>query len=103
MVDLDVVDTILRTYYKAFHFVFPFHFHAQSFRYLVIVLESTTTCRHDAQVFWCRAIVLFVVGLQLAHKLNACIYPVCLELEEVQSATNRIVARFAREVYKLCE
>jgi hypothetical protein len=39
-----------------------------------------------------------VVSLQLAHKLNASIDVVRLELEEVEAAANRIVARFAGEV-----
>jgi hypothetical protein len=38
---------------------------------------------------------VFVVCLQLAHKLDACVYPVGLELEEVEAATYRIVAIFA--------
>jgi hypothetical protein len=51
--------------------------------YLVVVLERTTTSRHDAQVWRFRSIVLLLVGLQLAHKLYTCIYPVSLKLEEV--------------------
>jgi hypothetical protein len=106
----DVVSKMLQvrqrtflTYYQALHLIFSQNLDAQRFGYLVIVLESTTTGRHDAQVFGCCAIVVFVIGLQLAHELDARIYPVRFKFEEVQSATDRIVARFAREVYQLCE
>jgi hypothetical protein len=92
-----------RTYYQALHFVFTKYLYAQRFGYLIIVLECTTASCHDAQVLWCCAIVVFVVGLQLAHELDARIYSVRLEFDEVQSATDRIVARFAREIYELCE
>jgi hypothetical protein len=80
---------------QALHLVFPHDFHAQRFCYAVIVLEGTAARRHDAELLWCRAIVVFVVCLQLAHKLDACVYPVGLELEEVEAAAYRIVAIFA--------
>jgi hypothetical protein len=51
----------------------------------------------------CCAIVLLVVSLQLAHKLDACVDILRLELEKVQSAADRVISRFTREVYKLCE
>jgi hypothetical protein len=50
---------------------------------LVVVLERTTTSRHNTQVWRFGSIVLLLVGLELAHELYTRIYPVCLELEEV--------------------
>jgi hypothetical protein len=71
------------TYYQALHLIFSYDFDSQGFRYLVMVFESTTTCRHDTQIFCFGAIVVLLVGLKLAHELYACVYPVRLELEEV--------------------
>jgi hypothetical protein len=93
----------IHTYYQAFHLILSLDFHAQRFCYLVMVFESTPASRHDAQVFRLRAIVVFLVDLEFAHELYACVYPVRLEFEEVQSTTNRVVAGFAREVYEFCE
>jgi hypothetical protein len=65
-----------------------------------VVLECTAASCHDAQVWRPGSIVVLLVGLELAHELYARIYPVCLELEEVQTSAYRIVAGFARKVYK---
>ena len=65
-----------------------------------MVLERTTASRHDTQVRRPGSIVVLLISLELAHELYARIYPVCLELEEVQTSTDRIVARLAREVYQ---
>jgi hypothetical protein len=78
----------VHTYYQAFHLIFSYDFHAQRFRYLIVVLERATTGCHDTQVFRLGAIVMLLVGLELAHELYACVYPVRLELEEVQSAAD---------------
>jgi hypothetical protein len=88
------------TYDQALHLVFPYDFYIQRLLYLVVVLERTTTSRHDAQVWRFRSIVLLLVGLQLAHKLYTRIYPISLKLEEVQTSASRVVTEFAREVYK---
>jgi hypothetical protein len=88
------------TYNQALHFVLPVNLDAKRLCYSVIVLEGTAASRHDTQVFWCGAIVVFVVRLQLSHEFDACIYSVRFEFEEVQAATDGIVARFAREVYE---
>jgi hypothetical protein len=98
-----VHDESFHTYYQALHLILPDNLDAKRFCYLVVVLESTAASRHDTQVFWGGTIVVFVVCLQLSHELNACVYPVRLEFEEVQPATDRIVARFAREVYEFRE
>jgi hypothetical protein len=71
------------TYYQALHLVFSYDFHTQRFRYFVVVFEGSSTRRHDTQIFRLGAIVVLLVGLQLAHELYACVYPVRLELEEV--------------------
>jgi hypothetical protein len=71
------------TYNQAFHFILAIDLYAQRFCYPVVVLERTTTGRHDAELLFARAIVMLVVGMQLAHKFDACVYPVRLELEEV--------------------
>jgi hypothetical protein len=92
-----------RTYDQTLHLVFSLDLYTKRFCYPIIVLECTTTRRHDAKLLWGRAIIVFVIRLQLAHKLYACIYPVRLELEEVQSAANSRVARFTREVDELCK
>jgi hypothetical protein len=95
--------TMVHTYNQTLHLIFSLHLYTERFCYPVIVLERATACRHDTELLWCRPIVVFVIGLQLAHKLYACIYPVRLELEEVQSAANSRVARFPREVHEFCK
>jgi hypothetical protein len=72
-----------RTYDQALHLVFPYDFYIQCLLDLVVVLERTTTSRHNTQVWRFGSIVLLLVGLELAHELYTRIYPVCLELEEV--------------------
>ena len=87
---------------QTLHLVFPDDFYTQSLRDLIIVLVGTTTRRHNADVAGSCAIVS-VVGDKIAHEVNACVYPVCLKLEEVESAAEGVVAMFAGEVDKFCK
>ena len=89
------------TYDETLHLVFPDHLNPQRLCYPVVILESTTSGRHDTQFFRFGTIVLRLVGLQLAHELDTRIYPIGLELEKIESTSDRVVARLAREVYKL--
>jgi hypothetical protein len=65
-----------------------------------VVLERTTASRHDAQIGRSGSIVVLLVGLELAHEFYTRIYPVGFKLEKVETSASRVVAGFAREVYK---
>src|SRR5690242_21731955 len=91
-----------RTCDQTLHLVLSNDFNTQRFCDLVVVLVGTSARGHDADVAGCGAIVS-VVGDQLAHKVYACVYPVGLELEEVEAAAKGIVAMLAGEVHELCQ
>jgi hypothetical protein len=93
---------MLLTRNQTLHLVFPDNLNAQRFCDLVVVLVCTTAGRHDTYVARCGAIVA-VVRDQLTHEVYACVYAVCLELEEVQPAAEGVVAMLAGEIHKLCE
>lgn len=92
-----------RTYDEAFHLVFAYDFDAQCFPDLVVKLESTPSRGHDTEVVRGGTIEAAVVGLQLAHELDARVYPVGLELEEVQAAADGALVGLAGEVDELGE
>jgi hypothetical protein len=92
----------MRTSNQTLHLILANDLNAQCFCDLVVVLVCTTARRHDADVARCSAVVA-VVRDQLAHEVDACFYPVRLELEEIQPAAERVIAMFAGEVDKLRE
>jgi len=88
------------TFNQTLHLILPPDLDAEHLGDPVVVLESTAPRRQNAQLFGLGAMLL-LVGLQFAHKLDAGIDALRLKLEEVQPATERVVARFAREVDEL--
>jgi len=87
-----------RTYYEAFHLIFPNDLHAQGFPDFVVELEGAATGGHDTQLIGFGAILAAMVGLQIAYKLDARIYPFRLEFEEVQAAAIGALVGLTREV-----
>jgi hypothetical protein len=92
-----------RTNDQTLHLVFANDLDAKRVGDPVIILERAAARRHDAKVARRGAIGVLVVGLQLAHKFDAGVYPVRLELEEVEAPAHRIVAGLTREVDQLGE
>ena len=89
-----------RTCDQTLHLIFPNNLDPECFCDLVVVLVGAAPCRHDADIAGGCAIVS-VVRDQVAHEVDACVYPVGFELEKVQPATERVVAMFAGEVHEL--
>jgi hypothetical protein len=82
---------------QTLHLIFPHYFHIQSLLYLIVELVCPASSRDDKQLALISipavAISLSVLDGQAAHELQAGIYAVGGELDEIES-TAEILGRF---------
>lgn len=86
---------------EALHLLFAQDIHTQNVAHLIVELECATTRRHDAQGVWLGAIECLLLVLQVAHELDAVVYAIRFEIEEVEAATRLLGAGLAGEIDQL--
>ena len=84
---------------QTLHLVLPLNVHVQSALQLVVIQVGTTPRSHDAQFILRRGTVeLPVLLVQLPDELDAQVYPMGLEVDEVQPAAIIRRVQLAREI-----
>lgn len=86
---------------QAFHLIFAQDIHVQRLLQPVVVFVGSSTCRNDTQLIRADAIEFLMLLFELLDKLDAEVYPVSLEVYEVQSPAIVSRVKLPREVDQL--